>query len=67
MNTIQKVCAMVGAFSFTMWLFNGIGIYSSLGDIFTHTSHWFNSTDEIVPFAIAVASVVGFFLFKDKK
>lgn len=68
LNTTQKVCAMVGALSFTYWLLIGQTYsYVDIWDIFAKFDYWFLEWYGVVSFAITVGSVVGFFLFKDKK
>ena len=68
LNTIQKVCVMVGVLSFTFWLSEPTGYeYRELTEIFEKFEEWFRYRYNAFSFAIAVTSAVGFFLFKDKK
>ena len=64
LNTIQKVCVMVFTFSFGYWLFSPD---HSLFDIIDDYYFWFGKTEQTISFVISIVSVVGFFLFKDKK
>ena len=76
MNTIQKILIMVFFMSVTIFIITGYIFYSYQGQFEFEPSIWKYHKDYvnintnwlgIIAFGNSIASLVGFFLFKDKK
>jgi len=62
MNDKQKILAIVSVISFVLWI--GLSVADESRVTF---DDMFEETGAIIALAIGVGSLVGFFLFKDKK